>query len=421
MCNDIYLEEDAQAWMVWPHGTRKTKRNGISYSDPQILLNDPHEDIFSGEVIWIEKCGEPYFDATYKVRLPNGEIKSVEDYSLRYYNDDNVVPGQWGYYKLRGTSQIGMYIVTIETESTIFTHTISVRDYFEYVQPPTIAIVKNDSEVNVVATGEQIVAQFRNFSRFDGDQQVTVIAGLYQNAGLYQSDILVADWVFSTSSALYEQEITIPEDAASGRYTIIAQIQRLQNFDRPDPSIPVIPKVGDPADYYLFVDDFYSEFYVEQELEPLSVESSSEYRDRYGVYPASNAIDGDNATAWTEGVDGSGVGQWIQVNFEQPVTLNRINVNIGYDSNSDLFEKNNRVKRAAFFFSNGYNFEYTFTDQRGLQNAYDASGAWRYDASGALSGGITTDYVKFIILEVYRGNKYNDTAISEMEFWGAQE
>jgi hypothetical protein len=68
-----------------------------------------------------------------------------------------------------------------------------------------------------------------------------------------------------------------------------------------------------------------------------------------------------------EGVAGSGVGEWIELRFPGIVEVHSIAADIGYDTDADVFYKNNRVKRVTLIFSNGERMELGFADKRGMQ------------------------------------------------------
>jgi len=137
--------------------------------------------------------------------------------------------------------------------------------------------------------------------------------------------------------------------------------------------------------------------------------SSQLAADRYGSYFAHAAIDGSKETAWVEGAAGPGTGEWIKLTFPAPVELHALSFDVGFDKDADLFAKNNRVKRATLVFSNGERSSVDFADQRGLQ---------QISMARAPGTNIETTFVKIIIEEVYRGTKYDDTCLAEVEVWG---
>jgi len=138
--------------------------------------------------------------------------------------------------------------------------------------------------------------------------------------------------------------------------------------------------------------------------------------DRWGTYEAFSAIDSSLSTPWTEGVDGPGTGEWIMLTFPSAIELHSIGVDVGYDRDegddfhsADLFDKNNRLKRATLIFSDGEQVELTFKDERGVQLMPLARAPIP----------IETTFIKLVIEEVYPGSTFDDTCVAEIEVWGA--
>jgi F5/8 type C domain len=117
-------------------------------------------------------------------------------------------------------------------------------------------------------------------------------------------------------------------------------------------------------------------------------------------YPA-NAIDGKRSTAWIEGVDGPGLGEWIRFDFDREINLHRILIQPGYFKSSAVWAQNNRIATLTAYFSDGTSRDLTFTD--------------RMDSQKVDIGSVKTKWVKFVIKSVYYGTD-PDTAISEMAF-----
>jgi len=129
------------------------------------------------------------------------------------------------------------------------------------------------------------------------------------------------------------------------------------------------------------------------------------------TYGAANAIDGNNSTAWVEGVDGDGVGEWIQVYLPQASTLTGLRIKNGYWKSERHLEKNTRVARILVSFSDGNSEEFTLADPvEQLPGILNTEGQ-------ALSFTVPhmSDYLKVTILAVYRdGAEDYDTCITEI-------
>ena len=117
-------------------------------------------------------------------------------------------------------------------------------------------------------------------------------------------------------------------------------------------------------------------------------------------YPA-NAIDGKRGTAWIEGVDGPGLGEWIRFDFDREINLHRILIQPGYFKSPSIWAQNNRIAALTASFSDGSSRDLTFSD--------------RMDSQKIDIGSTRTKWVKFVIKSVYYGSD-PDTAISEVAF-----
>src|SRR5215471_7023095 len=71
--------------------------------------------------------------------------------------------------------------------------------------------------------------------------------------------------------------------------------------------------------------------------------SSNRMAVQSNTYYPSNAIDGKKSTAWIEGVDGAGIGEWIRFDFDREITLHRILWQPGYFKSPMIWSENNRL------------------------------------------------------------------------------
>lgn len=119
------------------------------------------------------------------------------------------------------------------------------------------------------------------------------------------------------------------------------------------------------------------------------------------TYYASNAMDGKRATAWIEGADGPGIGEWIRFDFDREITLHRILWQPGYFKSPAIWNQNNRLATVSAQFSDGTWRELKFVD--------------RMDSQKMDVGAVRTRWVKFVITAVHYGSD-PDTAVSEVAF-----
>ena len=141
-----------------------------------------------------------------------------------------------------------------------------------------------------------------------------------------------------------------------------------------------------------------------------SVTASSALADRYA---AEKAHDFSIVTAWVEGVEGNGEGEYLRYSF--PGTCPRITtvlIHNGYVKNWDVWRDNGRVKRLLMYYNDEPYAILNLQDTMGLQS-FDVGVLGYEDKDSAPAWSI-----KFEILEVYPGKKYEDTAITEIYFDG---
>ncbi len=128
-------------------------------------------------------------------------------------------------------------------------------------------------------------------------------------------------------------------------------------------------------------------------------------------YNSESANDLNYKTAWVEGKNGSGIGEFLKYFFRNgSQRFSRIIVSNGYMKSQEAWQNNNRVKKLRFSVNGKewgiFNLEDSRTDQ-----------VFEVGEIGHSQNG--SDLVlQFEILEVYRGKKFNDTAITEIYFDG---
>lgn len=124
---------------------------------------------------------------------------------------------------------------------------------------------------------------------------------------------------------------------------------------------------------------------------------SSGYR-----YDPEMAFDGDPKTVWCEGEAGSGTGSIIMVSLDREISVDAIEVMGGF-FDSRYFLSNNRVQQLRVETKRIYsNFS--------LKDVMEAQ-RFHFDRSTSFN------QITFTILSVYRGEKWDDTCISEIAFY----
>ena len=129
---------------------------------------------------------------------------------------------------------------------------------------------------------------------------------------------------------------------------------------------------------------------------------SSVLKPQFGnSYGPENLFEGPQSAAWVEGQAGQGIGEWIAIEFDGMRTVRSIVVRNGYQKNSDIFRKNNRVRQLRAVFSQGETQTLIVPDRFGSELL-------------TLPRPVRAYWVKFIIDSVWAGNKYTDTAITKL-------
>ena len=138
------------------------------------------------------------------------------------------------------------------------------------------------------------------------------------------------------------------------------------------------------------------------------IKASSSLNDSY---KAEFANDLSYKTAWVEGKKDEGIGEYLEYYFKNDSPrITEIIISNGYMKSEETWKNNNRVKKLKLYVNSVpfgiLNLKDSRTDQ------YFSVGTLGHNKNG-------TDLIlKFEILEVYKGSKYNDTAITEIYFDG---
>ena len=138
-------------------------------------------------------------------------------------------------------------------------------------------------------------------------------------------------------------------------------------------------------------------------------------------YDPSNAHDLSYGTAWVEGASGDGIGEYLVYHFDtHSPRITSIRIANGYVKNQTAWENNGRVKKLKLYFNNEPYAILCLENSRSEQVFEFPPIGNKRDESGSVideeKAGEWT--LKFEILEVYKGKRYSDVAISEIYFSG---
>lgn len=145
---------------------------------------------------------------------------------------------------------------------------------------------------------------------------------------------------------------------------------------------------------------------------PDSLSASSFLPEHKGIsYSFENIHDLSFKHAWVEGVKGYGIGEYVEYHFnpKSPRVTDVIVAN-GYVKSEKAWRENSRVKELLMYINNEPFAMLQLRDERSEQH-------FSFEPIGRYSE--TEKWViKFEIKDVYKGDKYDDTVISEIYFNG---
>ncbi len=143
------------------------------------------------------------------------------------------------------------------------------------------------------------------------------------------------------------------------------------------------------------------------------------------TFDVSNLSDKDNKTAWVEGVSGYGIGETIVFSSNQTqhmaiynITIDSIGIITGYTYDEQSFEENSRVKKIEIchIANDDHTSQYIESESIIIDLKDTTEMQYFVFEKPLITSGF---FVK--IIEVYKGSKYADTAISEIKFFVKQE
>jgi hypothetical protein len=124
-------------------------------------------------------------------------------------------------------------------------------------------------------------------------------------------------------------------------------------------------------------------------------------------YHPNYALDGDPNSAWNEGAETSGAGEWIRLPITKQEGLTALTLRFlnGYQKSESLFQSNTRAKTIQVTLLPGRETKtFTLEDKMGWQEIVLA------DLKAP-----TVEAIELTIVDVYEGKKYKDLCLSEIE------
>lgn len=136
------------------------------------------------------------------------------------------------------------------------------------------------------------------------------------------------------------------------------------------------------------------------------ITSSSVLQETGYYHGPEQANDHNFSTDWSEGSSGAGEGEWIQYNFASATEIDSFVIYPGFWKSQQLFQLNNRPATMTISFSDGRECYVSFSNDKLPQVI-------------KLEAPLTVTWVRFTVDSVYRGTKYNDCCISEINIYSS--
>ena len=151
-----------------------------------------------------------------------------------------------------------------------------------------------------------------------------------------------------------------------------------------------------------------------------SIKASSALKSNGKIeYSANNSHDFDKNTAWVEGVAGYGIGEYIEYSFDFTedqhkfykgnLGINEILLANGYKKSKSTWKNNSRVKQLKVYLND---------EPYAILNLLDSFEIQTINIGEIMFPANKNTKLRFEITQIYKGDKYKDTAISLLMFDG---
>lgn len=124
------------------------------------------------------------------------------------------------------------------------------------------------------------------------------------------------------------------------------------------------------------------------------------------TYGPDNLVDADPATAWNEGAEGLGEGEWVRLHFESPVIPARLEVANGYQRDQERYTGNGRIEQMTVKYSDGSSQTVELEDRQGFQEVPLEPKS--------------TEWILLTVESVFPGTTWEDLAVSEIRVYGSR-
>ncbi len=205
----------------------------------------------------------------------------------------------------------------------------------------------------------------------------------------------------------------MPSDAELAEWKSLNEQASIEDADLPQNMWDRYEKLGENP----VLEDLYSgkcSWYCGGEVQRVTASSHLKSQGKFNYLPK-NAHDFDHESAWVEGAQGQGVGEWLEYEFAGACPrVTGVKILAGYVKSKTAYESNSRPKYIKVYYRSKPICILDLQDVRGMQE-FDLE---KFGPFGYHDSEKPAWRLRFEILDVYPGTKYQDTAISELEFDG---
>lgn len=242
----------------------------------------------------------------------------------------------------------------------------------------------DDKVYNMYLPDKEITAEFEGYK--DVVAYVVDYTGHHYIAYNGGYDLSV---ITNTDRVIHEEHIENKADVITGLY-------------RGEGSVLIVRGDETEEDYEEHDDLPFSDMCKKSILSVQATSTLSPQGDK--TYGVENLFDNDNATVWSEGVAGAGIGEKITVKIDPAISECAYYLAAGHQGSEDLHKKNNTVKK------------FRVTSSAGIDEVIEVVNTDELRSGQSFGVGEGSEWFTIEILEVEKGTKYDDTCISEICF-----
>ena len=206
----------------------------------------------------------------------------------------------------------------------------------------------------------------------------------------------------------------MPSDAILTEWKTLSESFQEEDADLPE---NMMQRYEDIMEEYPVLEDLYSgkcSWYCGGEVQRVTASSHLKAQGKFNYLPK-NAHDFSHESVWAEGVVGQGVGEWVEYEFAGACPrVTGVKILPGHVKTKAAWEANSRPHRLKMYYNGKPVCILDVQDARGLQ-FFDLE---KYGPFGYHDANKPAWRLRFEIVDVYPGSKYQDTVISELEFEG---